>query len=67
MVRGSSDDDPIIGRIFLPPIVAVPRFDRNVLITKELHTLLGTLAEFFDNLDSVDMIDQFGQDGGLMP
>ena len=67
MVRGSSDDDRIRGRMFLPPIVAVPRFDRNVLIAKVLHTLLGTLAEFFDNLYSVDLIDEFGQDGGLIP
>jgi hypothetical protein len=61
------DDDPVKRRLLGQALVPVSGHDDHVLVAKGRERSSRALRELREDLDRVDLFDQAGEDGGLIP
>ena len=66
MIGCGGDDDGVEGGLFLPAEVAVGVADGDVVVADLAEGGGGAIGQGGDDLDGVDLVDEAGEDGGLV-
>ncbi len=60
------DNDQVERRMFRPALIAIPESHFDVLVSQTFQTLFCLVRQGLNNLDAVNMLDDFRQHRGLV-